>query len=151
MAQRFTAISSRPVSSRPSRSHRDTSWQVATHLLVSFKYAGAGLKYAFVTQRNFRIHVVVGGVVLSLALWLQLALAHVAILMLTVGAVMVMELVNTAIEAVVDLVVQQTYHDLARIAKDCAAGAVLVSALVSVAVGLVLLAPPLWLRFQALF
>jgi len=53
---------------------------------------------------------------------------------LTSGLVLVMELLNTAIESVVDLTVKQSYHELAKIAKDCAAGAVLVSSLAAVLV-----------------
>ncbi|KKI99346.1 diacylglycerol kinase [Prochlorothrix hollandica PCC 9006 = CALU 1027] len=142
-------MTNRTAHSRSKQPTRQGSWLVAATLLASFSYAGSGLRYAFATQRNFRIHVGVGLGVLGLALWLQVSLTALAILMLTVGAVMVMELVNTAIEAVVDLVVEQTYHDLARIAKDCAAGAVLISALVSVGVGLSLLGPPLWERVQS--
>jgi diacylglycerol kinase (ATP) len=56
---------------------------------------------------------------------------------------MTMELLNTAIESVVDLTVGQSYHDLARIAKDCAAAAVLISAIVALFVGAILLLPPL--------
>ena len=143
-------VASQAMPSRLNRSPRRPSWKVAHNLLVSFKYAGSGLQYAFQTQRNFRIHVGVGRGVLLLALWLQISPPQLAILLLTVGAVMIMELINTAIEAVVDLVVEETYHDLARIAKDCAAGAVLVSALASLGVGALILVPPLWSRIQAL-
>ena len=68
---------------------------------------------------------------------------------LTIGAVMTMELLNTAIESVVDLTVGQSYHDLARIAKDCAAAAVLISAIVALFVASILLFPPLmvWIQF----
>ena len=59
-----------------------------------------------------------------------------------------MELLNTAIESLVDLTVKQTYHELAKIAKDCAAGAVLVSAFVSLMVGLFILVPPLTMKLQ---
>ena len=59
-----------------------------------------------------------------------------------------MELLNTAIESLVDLTVKQTYHELAKIAKDCAAGAVLVSAFVSLMVGLFTLVPPLTMKLQ---
>jgi diacylglycerol kinase (ATP) len=61
-----------------------------------------------------------------------------------------MELLNTAIESVVDLTVKQSYHDLAKIAKDCAAAAVLVSAIASLLVGLVLILPPLLTRIQSI-
>ncbi|MGF1570773.1 MAG: diacylglycerol kinase family protein [Nodosilinea sp.] len=122
---------------------RSLSWQVAANLFVSFTYAWQGVTYAFRTQRNFRIHVVVGTLAVSLALWLGLSGVEIAVIILTCGAVLTMELINTALESVVDLTVQQTYHELAKIAKDCAAAAVLISALLSVSVAVCLLLPPL--------
>nr|MBA2749281.1 diacylglycerol kinase [Tatlockia sp.] len=67
------------------------------------------------------------------------------------GLVLVMELLNTAIESAVDLTVKQSYHDLAKIAKDCAAAAVLVSALVAVLVAGVLIMPPLMVLMRSLW
>ncbi len=131
--------------SRPEKlaSKRELSWRVATNLFVSFKYAWCGITYAFQTQRNFRIHVGVGVLAMGLAIFLHLQLLEMAVIGLTSGLVLVMELLNTAIESVVDLAVKQTYHELAKIAKDCAAGAVLVSAMVAVMVAGVLILPPL--------
>ncbi|MEO1523472.1 MAG: diacylglycerol kinase family protein [Cyanobacteria bacterium J06633_2] len=123
--------------------HREMAWKVASNLFVSFWYAWSGLAYAFTTQRNFRIHVVVGTVAIALSIYLQLSSIEIAIMGLTIGAVLMMELINTALESVVDLTVQQTYHELAKIAEDCAAAAVLVSAIVSILVASVLLMPPL--------
>lgn len=128
--------------------NREFSWKVATNLFISFKYAFSGLAYAFQTQRNFRVHVILGVLAITLAILLHLTLVEVAIIGLTIGAVLAMELLNTAIESVVDLTVKQHYHDLARIAKDCAAGAVLISALIAILVGCALLLPPLWALFQ---
>lgn len=128
--------------------NREFSWKVATNLFISFKYAFSGLAYAFQTQRNFRVHVILGVLAITLAILLHLTLVEVAIIGLTIGAVLAMELLNTAIESVVDLAVKQHYHDLARIAKDCAAGAVLISALIAILVGCALLLPPLWALFQ---
>jgi diacylglycerol kinase (ATP) len=122
---------------------RTLAWQVAPNLFSSFKYAGAGLLYAFKTQRNFRIHVVIGSLALGLSLFLHVSTIEIAIIGLTVAAVLTLELLNTALESVVDLTVQQAYHELAKIAKDCAAGAVLVSALAAVFVASVILIPPL--------
>lgn len=119
------------------------SWQVAPNLLVSFKYAWCGISYAFQTQRNFRIHVGVGTLAISLGIFLHLTPVEMAVIGLTSGLVLVMELLNTAIESVVDLTVKQSYHELAKIAKDCAAGAVLVSAMAAVLVAGALLLPPL--------
>jgi diacylglycerol kinase (ATP) len=61
-----------------------------------------------------------------------------------------MELLNTALEAVVDLTVKQTYHDLAKIAKDCAAAAVLVASIAALLVGCMLILPKLWIVVVAL-
>ncbi len=122
---------------------RELAWQIAPSLPTSFKYAGMGLVYAFQTQRNFRIHTFVGALALGLGLFLHLSPVEMAIIGLTIGAVLAMELLNTAIESVVDLTVKQSYHELAKIAKDCAAAAVLVSAIVSVLVAGSLILPRL--------
>ncbi|MBD2439970.1 diacylglycerol kinase family protein [Nostoc sp. FACHB-110] len=122
---------------------REFSWQVAANLLVSFKYAWAGITYSFQTQRNFRIHVSFCALAIALSIFLHLSPVEIAIIGITSGLVLALELLNTAIESLVDLTVKQTYHELAKIAKDCAAGAVLVSALVAILVACALLLPPL--------
>ena len=128
---------------------RELSWQVASNLLISFKYAWAGVTYAFQTQRNFRIHSVIGALAIGLSIFLHLRLVEMAVIGLTSGLVLVMELLNTAIESVVDLTVKQSYHELAKIAKDCAAAAVLVSAMAAVLVAGMLLFPPLLALIQS--
>jgi diacylglycerol kinase (ATP) len=132
----------------PPAPSRTLSWRVASSLFTSFGYAWAGLSYAFQTQRNFRIHLVVGTLAISLSLFLQLTPVEVALITLTCGLVLTMELLNTALESVVDLTVRQTYHELAKIAKDCAAGAVLISAMFAVLVGGFLMFPPLYALIQ---
>lgn len=137
-----------PVDGR-ARRLRVGAWQVARDLPASFRYAAQGLVYAFASQRNFRIHVVIGLVVFGLGALLQLDLIRMAVLVLTVAAVLVLELLNTAIEAVVDLAIGRRFHPLARIAKDCAAAAVLVAAISSLLIALFLLLPPLLLRLNS--
>lgn len=122
---------------------RHLAWQVAPNLFVSFKYAWAGLRYAFITQRNFRIHTVVGLVAVGLGLAVHLAMVEMSVIVLTSALVMVLELLNTALESVVDLTVGQSYHELAKIAKDCAAGAVLIAALAALLIASFLILPPL--------
>ena len=130
----------------PAKVRRLGAWTVAGDLPSSFRYAAQGLIYSFRSQRNFRIHVVTGAVVFALSLWLQLPLAQLAVLVLTVAAVLVLELINTATEAVVDLAIGRRFHPLARIAKDCAAAAVLVAAISSLVIAVLLLLPPLLVR-----
>jgi len=132
------------------KASRDLSWRVAPSLLISFQYAWAGISYAFQTQRNFRIHVFVGTLAISLGIFLRLPLVEMTVIGLTIGAVLALELLNTAIESVVDLTVKQSYHELAKIAKDCAAAAVLISALVAIGVAGSLILPKLWLVILSL-
>ncbi|MEL6601932.1 MAG: diacylglycerol kinase family protein [Cyanobacteria bacterium J06614_10] len=123
---------------------RSQSWQIAPNLFSSFKYAWAGISYAFKTQRNFRVHTGVGTVAMLLCWTLKVSTVEIAVVCLTIGAVLVMEILNTALESLVDLTVGQTYHELAKIAKDCAAGAVLMAAIVALIIAMLIFVPPLW-------
>ncbi len=134
------------ISRHGGRPFRRGAWQIAADLPSSFRYAAQGLKYGFSSQRNFRIHVVIGAVTFALGLWLKLNPNQLAVLVLTVTAVLVLELLNTAIEAVVDLAIGRRFHPLARIAKDCSAGAVLVASISSLLIALLLVIPPLFTR-----
>ncbi len=108
----------------------------------SFKYAFEGLRFAFVTQPNFRFHLVAAILVSILAFWLGITVTAWAVLVLTIGFVLVVEMINTALEVMVDLV-SPAYHPLAKNVKDLAAGAVLLAAMVSIIVGFIILGPPL--------
>lgn len=138
-----------PTDSTPPFS-RHLAWQVAPDLFTSFKYAWAGVRYAFATQRNFRIHTAIGSIAIILGLYLKLAAVELSVLALTSALVMVLELLNTALESVVDLTVGQSYHELAKIAKDCAAGAVLIAAIAALLVASFIVLPPLFLKLSAI-
>ena len=120
-----------------------SSWKIAKDLPTSLFYAAKGLKYAFSTQRNFRIHVGFALVAFVLGLFLGLNKSDLAIMALTATSVLVVELLNTAIESVVDLAIGKRFHPLAQIAKDCSAGAVLVASIGSLLIAVLLLFPPL--------
>ncbi|NEO87322.1 MAG: diacylglycerol kinase family protein [Spirulina sp. SIO3F2] len=140
----------KPTKSDRPKFDRHFAWKVAPNLWVSFRYAWAGLSYAFRTQRNFRVHTAIALLAVTLGFGLHITTVEMAIVGLTCALVMVLELINTAIESVVDLTVQKSYHDLAKVAKDCAAGAVLVSAIVSIFIASLILLPPLVAFGQAL-
>lgn len=123
---------------------RRLAFQIAPDLFSSFRYAFAGVRYAFVTQRNFRIHTVIGSLAISLGLLLDVSAVEMAVIGITIAIVLALELLNTALESVVDLTVKQAYHELAKVAKDCAAGAVLVGAFAALFVAGVILLPPLY-------
>lgn len=111
-------------------------------LIASFRYAGAGIGYLIRSQRNARIHIALTVVAIILALWLKISSVEWAVLSLTVGLVFLAEAFNTAIEATVDLMSPDT-HPLAKIAKDTAAGGVLIAAITAIVIALFLFLPPL--------
>ena len=125
------------------RLNKRSSWKTARNLPTSFIYAANGLRYAFSTQQNFRIHIGFALVGFSLGLFLGLNKSDLAIMALTATSVLVVELLNTAIESVVDLAIGKRFHPLAQIAKDCSAGAVLVASISSLLIAALLLFPPL--------
>ena len=111
--------------------------------LRSFYYAGSGLWYVIRTQRNMRIHLAIAAAALALGFILRLSPAELAVIVVTIAVVTVAEMVNTVAEACVDLATQE-WHPIAKVAKDVAAGAVLLAAILAVVVGLLIFLPHLW-------
>ena len=103
----------------------------------SFKYAFEGIRYCIKNERNMRIHTVAALYVLIFARFFAFTKAEYAVLLLTIGGVTAAEATNTAIEKLADKVTQK-YDPLIKIAKDAAAGAVLIRAIFSIGIGLFL-------------
>lgn len=103
-------------------------------LFQSFNFAAEGIIHAVRTQRNLWIHFAIAVAVLVAAIGFGATKLELAVLLLAITFVLVAELVNTAVEAVVD-VASTSFDPIAKIAKDIAAGAVLVAALNAMAVG----------------
>ena len=106
----------------------------------SFAFAWTGVTQTWRTEQNFRIEVVAGTLALLLGLILQVNLVPIVLCCLVVLS---LEIMNSALEAVVNLVSPE-FHPLAKRAKDAAAGAVLLAAVGSTIAGLLVLGPPLW-------
>lgn len=105
-----------------------------------------GLRDAWRTQPNFRIHVAMGAAVLIVSAILRLVLIEWLWISFSVGLVMFAELMNTAIEQTVDLVVGPRFDPLARQVKDVSAGFVLVASVIAAIIGLLTLGPHLLVR-----
>lgn len=116
-------------------------------LVESFRCAFAGVWNTLRTQRNARIHLATATVVILIGLTLHLTAAEWSLITLTIAFVLVAEMFNSVMEAVVDMVTEE-YHPLAKKAKDMAAGAVLTAAAAAIAVGLLILGPPLVARLR---
>lgn len=109
----------------------------------SLGHAVDGLSALYRYERNFRKHLLVGSVAVLAGILLRLTLNEWLWLTLAIFLVLIAETLNTIVEAVVDLVVGQTYHDLAKRAKDVAAGGVLLAALFAIVVGCLVMLPAL--------
>ena len=105
----------------------------------SFNYAFEGVIHALRTQRNMRIHFAIAAAVLVLAFIYDVTRLELIALMIAIAFVLIAEMVNTAVEATIDLSTP-SFDPLAKIAKDLAAGAVLISAVNAIAVGYLVLA-----------
>ena len=121
-----------------------------TSRIAAFGHAFHGWWYVLRTQHNAWIHSLAATLVIIVGFWLRLSPGNWAIIVLTIAMVFTAEFINTAIEAVVDLAMPM-HHPLAKVGKDVGAGAVLVSALAGVVVGLLILGPPLWAKLVLLF
>ncbi len=104
-----------------------------------FDHAWEGIVRAVRTQRNMRFHALAAVAVVVAGVLLRVGVVEFVVLLLAISLVMAMELVNTAVEAVVDLA-SPDFHPLAKIAKDAAAGAVLVASIGAAIVGTVIFA-----------
>jgi diacylglycerol kinase (ATP) len=103
----------------------------------SFNHAIEGIIYTVRTQRNMKFHMVIAIIVLLFSLFFDFTKLEMLVLFLTITLVIVLEMINTAIEATID-VLANYYHPLAKIAKNVAAGAVLIAAINAVVVGYLL-------------
>ena len=114
-------------------------------LVESFNAAIEGFVYVFKSQRNMRVHFLMGLFAVLLGILLKFTYIELIALCLTIAFVLFAEMFNTAVEYTVDMV-SQGYHPLARIVKDIGAGAVLLSAMTAVMVGYILFASRVGIR-----
>lgn len=112
--------------------------------------AWRGILYTWKTQGHLQFHVVAGTAALAVAWLVGLSRWEWALLIYAIGCVIFTEIINTAVEIVVDMV-QPNFHPLAGMAKDVAAGAVLVAAIQSVIIGGIIFFPPVYEYAQTVF
>ncbi|NTW30840.1 MAG: diacylglycerol kinase family protein [Candidatus Moranbacteria bacterium] len=113
----------------------------------SFRHAADGIHSAASTERNFRIELVLAAGAFALSWVLPLSVTERAMVFLTIGIILALELLNTAFEQLTDMLSPQ-FHEKVKTIKDLAAGAVLLSSFSAVLVGLVIFAPHLVALFS---
>ncbi|MEC0202573.1 diacylglycerol kinase family protein [Paenibacillus lautus] len=118
-------------------------------LYRAFGCAIRGILTAVQTERNMKIHIAAALIVFIAAALLQLDRVSWLFLVLAIALVFIAELVNTAVEAIIDLISPEE-HVLARVAKDTAAGAALVAAVFAVVIGILVFYEPVWEWIQSM-
>ena len=106
----------------------------APSLIDSFNYAFEGIIHVLRTQRNLRIHFLVAAVVIVVAVLVNVTKLELIVLLLSIAFVLIAEMINTAVEAAIDIATT-SFDPMAKLAKDIAAGAVLIASVNAVAVG----------------
>ena len=127
--------------------NRKESYKTSSNLLISFKYAFSGICYVLETSRNFKIQIIFAVTSLMIGFLLQISLSNYLILIATIMSVLILEILNTSIESVVDLVAKKEFSSLAKISKDTSAGAVLLASINSVIIAVYIFVPKIKLLF----
>ncbi len=118
----------------------DKKEPMLTHYRKSIKYSLEGLLSAFLSERSFHLYFLCAILVISLSFLLQISKYDAIIVSIILILILAMELINTAIESVVDMVMKE-YHPYAKRAKDCAASATFVLVVLGIALGFVIFIP----------
>lgn len=107
---------------------------------VSFKHALEGIWHTFRFHSNFRLHIAAAILVILLGVYFKINSTEWLILVFTFNMILVAEMINTAMESVVDLIISE-HHVVAKNAKDVSAGMVLISSVAAVIIGLFIFLP----------
>lgn len=116
-------------------------------LISSFGYAWQGIKYALTHDQNFKIHLAAAVLVIALTIYFDVSPFEMGILGVMIVLVVTTEMINTAIENMVDLITKE-YHEEAKIAKDVSSGMVLIASVGALIVGFLIFAPHVLIAFS---
>ena len=130
--------------------NRIESYKTSSNLFKSFKYAFSGISYVLKTSRNFKIQLIFAVTSLIIGFLLQISQSNYVILIATIMSVLILEILNTSIESVVDLVVKKEFSSLAKISKDTSAGAVLLASINSVIIAVYIFVPKIKFLFESI-
>ena len=133
-----------------SRKNRIESYKTSSNVLKSFKFAFSGISYVLKTSRNFKIQLIFAVTSLMIGVLLQISQSNFVILIATIMSVLILEILNTSIESIVDLVVKKEFSNLAKISKDTSAGAVLLASINPVIIAVYIFVPKIKLLFESL-
>lgn len=108
--------------------------------VYSTKYSIEGLIYSYKNEKSVDLHAILSIITIVLGFILKISLTQWAVVLITLGVVLAIELLNTAIEAVVDMVTLE-YHPLAKVAKDCGSAATFTLTMIGIVIICVIYVP----------
>ena len=120
---------------------KDKNIEKNKHFINSVEFALTGLRTVYKDERNMRSHTIVGSIVIVLSFLFRLNQIEWLWILLSVFLVIIMEIINTAFENVVDMVTNKHFHPLGKKIKDMAAGAVLITSLFALLIGAIIFLP----------
>ena len=126
---------------------RKESYKTSSNVFISFKYAFSGISYVLQTSRNFKIQLIFAISSLMIGFLLKISMSNYVILIATIMSVLILEIFNTSIESIVDLIVKNEFNSLAKISKDTSAAAVLLASINSVIIAVYIFVPKIKLLF----
>ncbi len=129
---------------------RGQSFKTSENFYESLTFAYSGIIYCFKYSRNFRFQIFCSVIAIFLARLLKLNSIESIVILATIFSVLILEILNTSIESLVDLVVGKKYSKLAKICKDCSAGSVLIASINSVFVAAYVFFPKIKIIFLSL-
>ena len=130
--------------------NRIDSYKTSSNVLKSFNYAFSGISYVLKTSRNFKIQLILAVISLMIGFLLQISQSNYVILIATIMSVLILEILNTSIESIVDLVVKKEFSSLAKISKDTSAAAVLLASINSVIIAVYIFVPKIKFLFESI-
>lgn len=123
-----------------SKNLKDKKPKSLKRFIYSFRYCAEGMRYSFYNEQNIVVMFVFAIIAMLLGIFLKINYVETLIIVVLIGLNLALEMVNTAIEEVVDLVTQEK-HEKAKNAKDCASAAVGISAIFAFLVGALIFIP----------
>jgi len=120
---------------------REQSFLTSKNFYESLNYAFSGINYCLKNSSNFRIQIFCAVITLFIGFTLKLNSFEKIVIVAAIFSVLILEILNTSIESLVDLVVGNKFHKLAKICKDCSAASVLIASINSIFVAAYIFLP----------
>ena len=127
-------------------SRNKSQYKGVKHFIYSSKYSLEGIIYGYKNEMSLQLHGILSIIAIILGIVFKINLIEWSMLLISLGAILFIELLNTAIEAVVDMITIE-FNPLAKIAKDCGSGATYIATIIAIAIAAFIFIPKIIILF----